>query len=245
MLYVDHAILKTWNPPLRNAVGRPVWTKVTVQDLQLTNTLEQADWDADLAKVYICPQCGEYGCFDGGYARISRLGNHLLWTADYLDDTLDQLSLDDAALAIYEHASVAIPEQVWDSWRQQAPGLPAAQRFHTATRRELLSAWRLEAPPGLREQPLMEMLARLAHHMLASDSMDKGQALDRLHEKLDWFVEAPDQPLTGDLQPLQQAQARLETFYLDGAPGEDWPALAYHQGEWRIALGAGWFYSPG
>jgi hypothetical protein len=244
VLFVDHAILKAWNPPLRNAgERRATWTSASVQGLQLTNSLEEAAWNVDPAQVHICQQCGTYGCYDGGYARITRLGEHVLWTAPYLNDTMERLDIDSVAGAIFERAAVAIPIRVWESWRNRAPGLPAPQSFPAATRRELAAAWRMEAPPGLREQSWMEMLTHLSQRLLATDSLGYDQAMDQIHALLDWFLEAPTEPLPGDLIPLKATRARLEVLRFDGPADRDWSALAYDQGAWLPALGSEWIYS--
>ena len=244
MLYVSSAVLKTWHPPLIGAAGSlATWTSVTVHDVQITNTLEGAAWKPDPAQVHMCQRCGEYGCYDGGYVHITRLGKHLLWTAPYRDEGMSELDVDIAANAIYEYAAVAVPLEVWDGWRRIVPSLPAAHSFPPATRRDLAAAWRMEAPPGLREQPLMEMLTRTAHRLLASDSLEYEQALEQLHLLVDWFLEGHDQPLTGELLPLASANARLETLHFDGSAGQDWRALAWGQARWQPALGKDWLYS--
>lgn len=244
MLHVDFAILKTWHPPLMNATGRKaVWTSASAQGLQLTNSLEEAAWDADPAQVHICQQCGVYGCYEGGYVRITRLEEHVLWTAPYMDETMDRLDIDIVAGAIYERGAVAIPTQVWESWRSRVNSLPAASSFPAATRRELAAAWRMEAHPGLRELPWMEMLAHISESLLASDSLGYDQAMDQVHALLDWFLEAPAEPLVGALKPRKATQARLEFLRFDGPAEQDWPALAYEHGAWFPALGADWLYS--
>lgn len=243
MLYVSSVILKTWQPRLQRPSSAGVrWTSVTAQGVQITNSLEEAVWTGSLPQVHICPQCGMYGCYDGGYARLTCLSQHLLWTAPYADpESPGELDLDSAAEVVYEHASVAIPFEVWESWRRKVPSLPEASAFPAAQRRDLAAAWRLEAPAGLRELPLDGLLERLKPRLLVTD------ALAQVHALLDWFLEAPDQPAAGRLAASAEAGAQVETLYFDAAPREaaqEWSALVRRGADWLPAFGRFWYFQP-
>ncbi|MGE3546524.1 MAG: hypothetical protein AB7L28_21535 [Kofleriaceae bacterium] len=80
----------------RNTSGgqvSPLRTRLICDGHLLCNSFEAVNWLDDPVQLELCMSCGHPGCQMGGYARICRLGGHLLWTLAVLDqhDRLGQL----------------------------------------------------------------------------------------------------------------------------------------------------------
>jgi hypothetical protein len=143
MLLCDAPESERWTPDFSSSGQRPTeWTRVTCDGLQLINGCEWVDWDADPVQVVLCEACGITDCESGGYVRVTRLGDHVLWTAPVVADEWDRRQYE-TTQAVRAAGAVAIPAVVWATW----PGVPAPASLPAARRADLRAAWEASAPP--------------------------------------------------------------------------------------------------
>src|SRR6185436_15369737 len=97
MFVCDQLRTEVWRPDFSTSEQTSrTWTRVTCRGLQIANSLEWADWLENPVQVILCDACGHAGCASGGYVHVSRLHEHVLWSApqispgsEYADDVYE------------------------------------------------------------------------------------------------------------------------------------------------------------
>ena len=109
---------EVWHPDFSTSQQvSPAWTRVTCRGMQITNSLEWADWRENPVQVILCDACGHEGCASGGYVHVSRLNCLVLWTGaqrssdnEYGDDAYEIPRI------IRSLGALALPIEVWNEW---------------------------------------------------------------------------------------------------------------------------------
>jgi len=229
------------------APEEPGWplTKLLCDGVELCNALEATEWHGDPVQVTRCTGCGYTGCADGGYVRVSRLGDDVLWTPPVLADDVDDWERRQLAArrSAHERGAVLFPGRRWDEWRQRPPcdGLPPRDGLPAATRAELVQAWLAETRGTRAVQRLSELLPMLQDELLACDALPVAQAIAAATRVVDWVGARPDAAVEGAFVRADTEGVRLETLYFEGPGGDDWPAFAHVGGaELALAFGRDW-----
>src|SRR5919198_855592 len=140
MLVCSSPELVRWQPDLSSSCqASPQWTRLVCAGVELCNTMEWSDWsDVDLVQLIVCEECGYAGCENGGYARVSRLGGHVLLTPPLVDPA-DAWAVTQyrPSHAIREHGAVAIATAHWEEWRHHFRNLPAPDALAASRRSDL------------------------------------------------------------------------------------------------------------
>jgi hypothetical protein len=233
--------IRPWRPDFSSSgQPSPTWLRLLVNGHELSNALDDLEWTPNPVQVHLCDACGYPGCATGGYADLSRLGTHVLWTpaaTDHLDDwKRDQYA---PARVLVEAGAALFPLPVWERLRQRVGGVPAAEGLTPTTRRMLAEAWRVEARQRLSGRSLTETMQHVGQLVLASDRWGRDDAVAVLTEVADWLAADPSAEVEGDLVPVASTVTVPETFYTDGPGEEDWPAVAEHDGRLSPAFRPG------
>jgi hypothetical protein len=117
-------------------------TRLASRGVELANLLECVDWRREPTQVTVCESCGTVGCADGGYARITRLGDHLLWSIPR-SESVDEWTRDRYACseALRVHRNLLMPVPLWDDVTQPVESVPRAHEFREATHDDVRDAW--------------------------------------------------------------------------------------------------------
>src|SRR5690349_6431928 len=87
MLFCEAPSFTPWRPDF-TASERPSprWTRMTVEGVELVNSIEDAAWqhqDERGLQVLLCEECGIEGCAQGDWVRVVRLADALLWVPSW------------------------------------------------------------------------------------------------------------------------------------------------------------------
>ncbi len=217
--------VEKWQPNFSSS-GQvsPTWTRVHCLGMELCNSLEWTEWAENPVQVILCDACGYAGCGSGGYAHVSRLGPFILWTTPQIDASDDWAATQYLPLpALDRLGAVAIPEGTWDQWRRIASQLPEASAFSQTNGAALADAWSLG--PG-RPRNIQELLPMLRARLLGCDTLDPGEAIDRVQRWIERLSANAATVIAGVVRTPDEVGAQVETLYFDGPSDEDWPALA-------------------
>ena len=233
MLVCDSSILERWRPDYASwEKTDPEWVRVLCDGVELTNALDWVDWLTDgPVQVVLCEACGTSQCASGGYAHVSRLGTHLLWTLPRIDRT-DPFESSEygTSYALEQRGAVAIPFSVWDGWRQQFPDIPEADAFPRTRRSDLYHAWTDGTGLTYPTVPTAEFLVAVREHAVASDPSDLAQLVAAVEQLASWFAADPELPVDGHLAEASD-RVTVETLYFDLPDTFDRPRLH----EWQAA----------
>lgn len=215
MFVCDQLRTEVWHPDFSSSEQvSPTWTRVTCRGIEITNSLEWAEWQENPVQVMLCDACGHHGCASGGYVHVSRWQRHVLWTAPQTSSDADY------AEAAYEIPHVirnlgalALPVEVWNEWAATIKEVPHADRVVPANYAAIADAWVLG--PARSPDTLM---AHLRERLVGGTTLEKDVAVSLVEQTLTWFrgnaQRAFDQPFVR----LEEVAARLETLYFDGPP---------------------------
>lgn len=226
------------------APEEPGWplTKLLCDGVELCNALEATEWHGDLVQVTRCTGCHHTGCADGGYVRVSRLGDDVLWTPPVLADDIEDWERQQLAArrSARESGAVLFPGRRWDELRQRpsCDGLPPREGLPVTTRAELAQAWLAETRGTRRLERLSALLPMVKDQLLACDTLTVTAAVAALARLVDWVGALPDAAVEGRFERADVALSRLETLYFEGPAADDWPAFA-HVGDAGLALAFG------
>jgi hypothetical protein len=220
--------LEKWTPNFSSSgQTSPTWTRSRFDGVELFNSLEWIAWAVNPVQVSLCDACGYEGCASGGYVHISYLDDLVLWTTPQIDAS------DESAIAQYAPAwplkrfgALAIPKSTWDQWRSVAP-LPEASSLAAPNGVAIADAWCLG--PG-RPTRISELVPMLRSRLLACDSLETEDAIERVERWIKRLVTSPEPWVGGAIRLPSAIGTRVETLYFDGPSDEDWPALAVQNG---------------
>lgn len=235
--------LEKWQPDFSSSgQSSPEWIRVKCSDVKICNSLEWLDWEDNPVQVEICDACGTPGCQSGGYVHVSRLGEHILWTKPYIDESDEWARTQyEAAFALRKAGSVVIPDSVLSQWQRETNKNRSLNWYPRTTRADLAAAWFMEKYPYLKMTSIKDVIPYLRKELLGADTLDVTTAIDRTEALVEWFVQKPEQELRGELM-APWPELTVETLYFDGPAEKDWPAFAIDEAELFPAFGKNWVY---
>jgi hypothetical protein len=230
MLVCEAPEFVRWQPNFSSSgQENPDWTKLICAGVELSNAITWVEWfeeDEPAVQVQLCEACGIAGCQSGGYAHVSRLGKHVLWTHPHVDPSDSFASYQyRPSEVVAKHGAVAFPIPQWNSWGEELGGLPHATKFAGATRRDLLPAWQSEAPLFGRWDSPDQLLSLARERAVAGEPSETSDVLESLDTLVRWFREKPDDVVDGELVPLGAGERTVETLYFDVPDTFDRPVL--------------------
>jgi hypothetical protein len=249
MIVCPTLAMAAWTPDFSSSgQASPVWTRVSFDRMQLINGLEAVEWDDRdrNVQVEICEQCGYTHCERGGYVRMTRLGDAVLWSPPRLELETDWITDVDrrrysASRAVDQHGAVVITADAWDGLRDRCAELPALSSLEPTIRADLEAAWLVPARRGRPFDPTDE--ASLRNEVIASHRPDVDAAVAHVAWLARWFRAAADATIDTGLVPVDPGDPALVTLYLD-APERAWPALYLGQGRRSPAFPGAWTLGP-
>jgi hypothetical protein len=218
----------------------------------LTNAIDAVDWfDEPAVQIELCEACGYAHCASGGYVHVSRIGHHVLWTAPDIDlDDPVEPSQYRPSEPVRRHGAVAIPVEEWQRWRREFADLPSADAFPLAVRRDLLAAWRDEAPIFGEYEERARLVQLVRERAVAAEPSSLDQALADVEAVAAWLSAEPNVPVDGELVPLSDDRAVMETIYFDvpdavtGPHLREWTPTARLDGTVFAVFGGGLVLVP-
>jgi len=229
MQVFSHIVLETWTPDFSSSdQENPTWTRARGLGVELCNSLERTEWMQNPVQVIRCEACDYTDCASGGYVHLSRLGDFVLWTTPQIDAGGDRAARQYAPASVVKRlGAAAIPESAWEEWRAWVPQLPAVSTFSSANGAALADAWSLG--PG-RPGSISEIVPMLRARLLACDTMEPDEAIDRVQRWIERLSDDAAIPVAGALRAPEAIGAQIETLYFDGSSEHDWSALAIRGG---------------
>jgi hypothetical protein len=232
MIYCDSPTLEEWLEPYPDIQPPATWTKLTIDGVLLFNLIELVDWTTDPVEGLICEACPGSGCRMDGLVRLITLPEQVLWVRPYLDDPWHYRGYDEESFwreeleqRIYPGQAIVMPKATWNGLRARFPGLPPADHFPRATRRDLGRLWLREMPEAVRVTDLAGLDDHLRRTALASDPLDLDPAREIIRSMIGWLNEAPGQPVAGRIIRVEEAGCPVNSFYFNGPPFWEWPAF--------------------
>jgi hypothetical protein len=252
MLACSAPNLVSWRPDFSTSgQASPNWTKLLCDEVQLCNSIEWTEWlERPLVQVELCEQCGYTGCATGGYARISRLADHVLWTPPRPKDVEDAWEREQytPSTALSKHGAVAIAVTNWAEWRERFPALPSADEFPRTERGDLAAAWTLAAPFGSHSLSGGELVALVRERVVAAEPSTTENALRGVEALVAWLASDEDVLVEGGLGRADERDS-IETLYLDMPDGHktqlvEWRPYAVREARLTLAFGDEWNLRP-
>ena len=217
--------METWQPDFSSSEQPdPTWTRVSLPEGQVTNALNGIDWDEDPAQVVLCEACGYAGCASGGYVRVSRLHEWLLWTS--ASGGPRDMAEEPNHPIVRAHGGLAVSEPEWSRWRGAVPGLPGQSSFPSTTGQILSDAWRMSAVGPGRAVSLAEVVPTLRRSLLHADTLAVNEAIEAVSRLVEWLEDSANKEVSGRLVEPGALGVRIETLYFDAPEVTAWPALA-------------------
>jgi hypothetical protein len=223
MLLCKQPSTELWSPDFSTSGGRsPDWTRAKCGDVELCNSLEWVEWDANPVQVQLCDACGTAGCASGGYVHMSIQTDLILWTAPQMnaESSFDRIS---SATAIERFGAVAFLPEAWRQFGTVATNIPETHQIPPANGQAIRDAWIMGPHRPKGEDKLRDWLQR---RLLAADSLETTDAIKSVEHWLSWFDARATIAVEGYIATTEDSGALIEKLYFDGPGSEDWPALA-------------------
>ena len=178
---VSELVRERWVADMRSSgQGRRTVTRLRADGEELVNALEWLEMGDDEfpTQLIVCAECGYPGCDLGGYAHVSRLGGgHVLVSPPRVEAGATGpggADVDAPLPALKRQGSLLIPIDLWN-----ASGLPVAQSLPSATPMDVALAWMSEVVAQGELRDLDQALASIERRCIASDRVEKDQAVTR------------------------------------------------------------------
>jgi hypothetical protein len=154
----------------------------------------------------------------------------VLWTPPHvdLDDPFESFQYRPSE-AVRRYGGIAISVEEWESWRGRFADLPAPDKFPQTLRRDLLAAWRGEAPIFGRFDSPDRLVQVARERAVAADPSSLEAALAGLEAVAEWLNTETESPVEGKLVSVSSEDVSVETIYFDVPDTFDRPVLR----EWR------------
>jgi len=224
MIYCDSPTLEEWLAPPQPPLPQPTWTKLIVDGVMLSNSIEYGSWRRNPVCPIVCEACWSADCAMTGLARLVTLRDWILWLPGQAED-LDESWRDQLDRSHFLAQAVIMPQATWDGLHARFPNLPPADHYPPASRRGVAQLWLSEMPEAVRVRGLAELDDHLRRTALASDPLDLDPAREVIRSMIGWLNEAPGQSATGRIVRVQDAGGPANSFYFDGPPFPEWPAF--------------------
>ena len=231
----------TCSQPKAPGFGPPLkaWTKAECDGYTLSNCLEQVEWSPDPFQVFTCEGCGIMGCKPGGWVRLSRVGNLVLFTRGF------HWSGEPSISAVEECGSILLPVAIWERWRESVPSIPQFEAIPVIDRATLAEVWISHTLFGTRAERFCDPSPMtLKEELVACDRLQVDEAILLVQKVLDWRRTGNEDQLDGTIQPIGEVDVELETLYFSGSSNRDWTAFAWWQESLTLAFGSEWVFLP-
>lgn len=245
MLLCDVLEFTEWYPDFSSSEqGSPRWTRVRASGVELLNGLEWVEWDSDDAgpstvQVELCDACGHAGCASGGYVRLSRLGEHVVWSPPRVDASDDwAVAQYEAPWAVRAHGALLISRSSWGQLRSRNRLVPGFETLPQATRRDVELAW--ITPIRSDDRDVALTVDSALDSVVAVSEGELEDAKRNARAVAAWFAEEPDAEVHGDL--VNQREELWPVFlYVDAGKRDggvrSWPAFSLQGGKPYPAFG--------
>lgn len=257
MIVADEPLLKTWSPPPEPDISPtpPVWTRLSIGDAELSNSLEELSWHKGIIYPVACEGCYSPICAAVGMARVVRLGRDVLWLkpaerfvgSEWWHEVFDGSWPDRLT-----PADVLFSCSVWNSLSCRFPSIRSADELSPATNADLVQLWFNQTPAALRGDEARVrrdapdwIVEAIRYDALAADPVDLIPASGRIGRLLTDLLSAPDEPATGWLMSIAEAAGTVESIYFDGEPFVEWPAAVFDPDSLVIDGRWAWVREPG
>lgn len=221
--------------PPQEDFQRPVWTRVTVDGVLLTNSAEYAGWDQSPCELYVCESCWAPSCAMSNLANVACVGDWLVFYPPELSE-LPSWTEGWGNPSNFLSKTLWFPPSLWDRMRGECESIPTASHFPIITRRGLVSLWLRQMPLGTHHPPGRDDLPKLKDLLLASDPLSESVALSRIDSILSWCDEAPGMEVAGQISQHEEFTGTVNTLHLDGQPSPEWHCFTSGNGL-GLALG--------
>src|SRR5262249_28728186 len=147
-------------------------------------------------------RCGDPRCPSGEYVRVTRLGDHVVWSASRPELSWDgyRAFTDWVAGAVVKQGALLIPVAAWAELRDACPSVPSFVQLSATTRRDLEQVWLA----GAGHRPTFDATdtREVRDAVLAAHPIDVAQAVSDVVRLARWFRAAPDGVVAGGLRPV-------------------------------------------
>ncbi len=242
MIYCDSPTTEVWSPAPQEVLPRPTWTKLLFGGRTLCNSLEAVRWSVQPVELLVCEGCWSAGCRMANLARMVCLGEHLILLPPAWD-TIDPHIRSFIGPQNLLPEAVLMPRATWDGLRQRTPRLPAVEAFPLAVRQDLASLWLGAMPEAVWVADLSRLDDRL-RSVLASDPVEREEAVEIVRNLAGWVAESPESPVEGRIVRCDEQTGPINTLYFDGTGIPEWLAFATGT-EHAFAFGSEWVFREG
>lgn len=223
MIIARQLTLEEWHPisslwPDRPA---PTWTRLKCDGIELSNSIECADWKSDPINLIVCETCLD---LDGWcqLAHLVRTDDQLLWMQPYYS-RIPGLALDDLDRRSVEN-SILMDRALWDEVSWQFDDMPGFDTVRRITRRDLHHLWKQQLPAYVPRGLSSSQRLEFYRMCLASHPLEGPSAIDLALEMLD-APEPPEEPLSGVFVPVDPNSSDFQSYYFDGDQVSEWRAF--------------------
>ena len=210
--------------PPQEDLPRPVWTKLMVNGIEVTNSVEGAGWDQTPCELWVCEQCWSSSCSMLGLAIVARLENWLVCLPPCESDLETLCELWRGESRFFPHV-LLFEQPQWQAMREECGALPAFTSFPLLTRTQLLHLWLQQLPVEVHEAPKLRHLEELMPLLLASDPLSEEEAVRNITKLLVWANESPGSPAMGSMTMIDDYDGVLNILHFDGTPSPSWSCL--------------------
>jgi hypothetical protein len=224
MLLADAAVLERWMPDFSpSGQASPLWTRAVCEGFELCNALEWVAWRDAPAQLLLCEACGAAGCQPGGYGRVARLEEQLLWTPPFFDAAEQRESPQYRPSPVFRrYGSVLLSAATWTRWRTVVPELPPADDLPAATRMDLMVAWLGENRGPAHVEIPEKLAASVEKHLTRSAPLEPPEAVSGVAALVAWTLEARGAAVHGAIRRAEPSDTMV-TLTLGPVP---WTAFA-------------------
>jgi hypothetical protein len=235
MISADRPAILEGELPLDPAAGPLKVHRLIAEGFELSNAMERADWEGDIAWLQACELCGGGKCSGRGTARFARLGDQLVWMRTAAEDFPW-----DEPLPLPVESQGVISRSIWEGIRRMGYAWPESGSFGALRRAGLARLWLGEMPERARAADLTVLDRLLREELAANCPLEMDEARSRMRELIDWFRAAPDAPVAGRIARVDPPEG-LHIFFFDRSGYPEWPAFAA-SGRRTLAFGGGFLH---
>ena len=222
MIIAKQLSLETWNPPdIGSTIPIPQWTRLSCDGLELSNSIEWADWKSDPIAPTVCESSWETNYW-WKTAHLVRTDSQLLWLQCYYSEIPknpwfgpEQDPLED---------SVLIDRVFWDEVCTKLAELPRFDSIRRITSRDLWALWEQQLPPCTKPDAYKTIAQHLWAKCIASHPIDRDQTVPLVLQLLDAKDHATT-PREGTLVPIDRERDNIQAFYFDADDFPEWLAF--------------------
>ncbi len=236
MVYCDSLENVKWAPDFSSSgVKSLTWTKLVCKGIELCNSIKDIEWGVNPIQVKICDACGSTGCASGGYIKISKFSDYLIWTRPDKENFDEFQEVQYApSWKLLKHGPIIIPIEIWNELRKNFLNLPLPTVYPDTTRADVADAWFLETKRLIQNNSIGELFTELREKLIASDTMEGPEVIEIIQSIIEWVNSNPKEPVSGTIEKVDKSH--VETLYFDGPQTEDWPAFIKRNGKLFLGL---------